>query len=227
MKDAVAIVLAAGSGDRLGADRPKALVALAGTSLLSRSVRSALAARSVARVVAVVPPGAEQAAAADLSTIDAVTVVAGGETRAASTRCGLAGLTAGETLVVVHDAARPLASPELFDRVIAAVRSDATADGAIPVLPVVDTVKRVSSGLVVATEPRDELALAQTPQAFRTERLRVAHDAAERAGVVVTDDARALELIGGRVVAVDGEATNRKITTADDLALAEAVLADA
>jgi 2-C-methyl-D-erythritol 4-phosphate cytidylyltransferase len=119
--------------------------------------------------------------------------------------------TAG--IVIVHDAARPLASADLFAAVVAAVREG--ADAAIPCLPVADTLKRVRDGLVVETVDRTELHAVQTPQAFRREVLRRAHEGCPEA----TDDAALVEAIGGVVVAVPGEARNRKITDPSDLAL--------
>jgi len=124
---------------------------------------------------------------------------------------------------VCHDAARPFASPALYSAVVSAL---ASADGAVPVLAVADTVKRVRGGIVDATEPRDGLALAQTPQAFDAAALRDAHDRAEREGVEVTDDAAALEWAGYRVSAVPGEVRNFKVTTPEDLARAELVASE-
>jgi len=121
--------------------------------------------------------------------------------------------------VIVHDAARPLATPDLFAAVVAAVR--AGADAAIPCLPVVDTLKRVRGGRVLATVDRAELRTVQTPQAFRAEVLRRAHGG----GPEATDDAALVEAIGGSVVAIEGEPRNRKITDATDLALVGSWLA--
>lgn len=217
-------MLAAGSGVRFASGIPKALAPLGDRTLLERAVGNAIASGSVDRVIAVVPPGTEMLARDLLSSLaDVVEVVGGGETRAASTRIGLARV-GDASIVVCHDAARPLASPGLFDLVIGALSDHPDADGAIPVVAVVDTVKRVADHAVVATEPREGLALAQTPQAFRTAALIEAHDRALRAGVDVSDDAGAIELAGGRVVTVPGEVANRKITTPEDLAVAAAVL---
>lgn len=224
MDHAATIVLAAGSGVRFASGIPKAFAALGDRTLLERAVGNAIASGSVGRIVAVVPPGAEMLARDLLSGLGPdVEVIGGGETRAASTRLGLERVRDAAT-VVCHDAARPLASPGLFDRVIAALADDPDADGVIPVVPVVDTVKRVTDHVVVGTEPRESLSLAQTPQAFRTAALVEAHDRALRAGVDVSDDAGAIELVGGRVIAVPGEIANRKITTPEDLAVAAAVL---
>jgi 2-C-methyl-D-erythritol 4-phosphate cytidylyltransferase len=142
-------------------------------------------------------------------------VIAGGPTRAASVRRGLVAVPESADVVVVHDAARPLASRELFRAVVDAVV--AGADGAIPGVAVVDTVKRVRAGCVVETLDRSDLVAVQTPQAFRAEVLRRAHDGDPEA----TDDAGLLEALGSRVVVVPGEYHNLKLTSPDDLAMAE------
>jgi 2-C-methyl-D-erythritol 4-phosphate cytidylyltransferase len=139
-------------------------------------------------------------------------VVAGGETRSDSVRCGLAAVPPEADIVVVHDAARPLAGPELFGAVVAAV--EAGADGAVPGVPVVDTIKRVGPGeVVVETLDRGALVAVQTPQAFRAASLRAAHGG----GADATDDAALVEARGGRVVVVPGDERNRKITVPADL----------
>ncbi len=141
-------------------------------------------------------------------------VVAGGAQRADSVRAGLAVVPADAEIVVVHDAARPLAGAGLFAAVIGAVRSG--ADAAIPGLPVSDTVKRVTDGRVVETLPRGELVAVQTPQAFRATTLREAH----ASGRVATDDAALVEAIGGEVLVVPGDPVNLKITYPHDLRVA-------
>jgi 2-C-methyl-D-erythritol 4-phosphate cytidylyltransferase len=139
--------------------------------------------------------------------------VVGGETRSDSVRAGLAAVPTSADIVCVHDAARPLASAELFARVVAAVR--AGADGAVPAVAVTDTIKVVDGdGVVIATPDRATLVAVQTPQAFRADVLRAAH----AGGGADTDDAAAVERHGGRVVTVPGEPWNRKITDRDDLA---------
>jgi 2-C-methyl-D-erythritol 4-phosphate cytidylyltransferase len=203
-----AIVVAAGEGRRFG--QPKQFAVLGGRPVIEWSLE---ASRSVARgVVAVVPESA-------LGTSDlgrgADRVIAGGPTRAASVRRGLAAIPENAEVVVVHDAARPLASRELFRAVVDAVV--AGADGAIPGVAVVDTVKRVRGGCVVETLDRSELVAVQTPQAFRAELLRRAHEGEPEA----TDDAGLLEALGSRVVVVPGEYHNLKLTSPDDLAMAE------
>ena len=221
MSGAAAIVLAAGAGGRLGAETPKAFVPVAGTTMLTLAVRAAAACPEIELVVAVVPRGWERRAEALLPSPAPVPVVAGGGTRQESVRLGLAAVPQDAETVVCHDAARPLASSALFSAVIAALED---ADAAVPLVPVPDTVKRVEGGVVVRTEPREELALAQTPQAFVAAALREAHARAAADGATATDDAALLERAGFRVRAVPGDPANFKVTTAEDLARAEAML---
>ena len=221
---AVAIVVAAGRGERLGAARPKAFVVLGGETLLVRAARAFEAAPSVGGLVAVVPETEADAARALLAPLAKLrAVVAGGARRQDSVAAGLAALPEGfEGVVLVHDAARPLVEAELIE----AVASQALATGAaLPVLPLVDTVKRVRGGRVVETVDRGELGGAQTPQGFRCALLREAIEAARGAGVELTDESMAVERLGHPVAAVPGSMRNRKLTTPDDLAWAEAVVA--
>jgi 2-C-methyl-D-erythritol 4-phosphate cytidylyltransferase len=220
---AVAIVAAAGSGERLGSSSPKAFTPLGGRPLLARAVEAALACPAVGLVVVAAPPGAEDLAHAIVEPLGAHVVVTGGPTRQASVRAALAAVPSEAAAVLCHDAARALATPALFTAVLEALEG---WDGVVPVLPVTDTVKRVRGERVVGTEPREELALAQTPQAFVAGALRDAHARAEAAGLEATDDAALLEWAGYRVRAVPGEPTNVKITTPPDLARAEALLAE-
>jgi 2-C-methyl-D-erythritol 4-phosphate cytidylyltransferase len=205
-----AIVVAAGGGSRFGA--PKQFARLGAATVLDRAVGIALVACT--GVVVVLPNGSEWAPP------DGVRTTAGGATRSASVRAGLALVPADVDVVVVHDAARPLASPDLFARVVAAVR--AGADAAVPAIPVADTLKRVREHTVVETVPRDDLVTVQTPQAFT----RVALERAHAGDGVGTDDAALVEAAGGTVVVVEGEARNLKLTRADDLALAQALMED-
>ncbi len=203
------IVVAAGSGARFGA--PKQVAALGDARVVDHAVRTARDAAD--GVVLVRPPDADW-------TVPGVVSVHGGATRSASVRAGLTAVPADAEIVVVHDAARPLAGPALFARVVDAVRTG--ADAAVPGVPIADTVKRVDrTGRVIATIPRDELVAVQTPQAFRTAVLRAAH----ASGPEGTDDAAVVEAAGGRVVVVAGQADNFKITEAVDLERAAAVLA--
>jgi 2-C-methyl-D-erythritol 4-phosphate cytidylyltransferase len=204
-----AIVVAAGSGARFGG--AKQFREIGATRLVDRSVEQAT--RSCDGVVVVLPRGV------DWDGPPVAAAVAGGATRAASVRAGLAAVPDGTEIVVVHDAARPLASAALFDAVIAAV--EAGADGAVPGLAIADTIKRVAGDQVLETVPRDELVTVQTPQAFRAGCLRAAH----ADGADGTDDAALVESLGGTVVVVAGEPTNMKVTGPGDVALIEALLA--
>ena len=205
------IVVAAGSGARFGS--AKQFATLAGTRLVDIAVD--LASRHADEVVVVLPPGR----AWDGAPVAAC--VPGGAQRSDSVRAGLGAIATDTDVVVVHDAARPLASPALFDAVVAAVR--AGADGAVPGLPVTDTIKRVEGDRVVDTVDRSALVAVQTPQAFRAEVFRRAH----ASGADATDDAALVESVGGTVVVVPGEATNLKITGARDLVVAAALLEEA
>lgn len=204
-----AIVVAAGSGSRFGG--PKQYEKLAGRRVLDWSIDAA--ARACDGVVLVVPPH-RRADREPTATI----VVSGGETRSASVRAGLAAVPPHADVVAVHDAARPLATVELFTAAIDAVR--AGADGAICAVAVTDTVKRVAEGQVVETVDRRHLVSVQTPQAFHAAALRAAHAGNAEA----TDDAALVEAAGGRVVVVPGAPHNLKVTNPDDLAVAAALL---
>jgi 2-C-methyl-D-erythritol 4-phosphate cytidylyltransferase len=203
-----AIVVGAGGGARFGA--PKQFVRLAGATVLDRAV--GVARESCDGVVVVLPPDA------NWSAPEGVDQATGGATRSESVRAGLAAVPDDVDVIVVHDAARPLASRRLFHMTMQAVADG--ADAAVPALPIVDTVKRVEDDHVVETIPRAGLVVVQTPQAFRARALRDAH----RAGGIDTDDAALIEAHGGRVVIVDGERRNLKLTLADDLELAQALL---
>lgn len=211
-----AVVAAAGSGTRFGA--AKQFADLGGRPVLDRSV--AVAAVGAEGVVAVVsagpdrPPGLRDRLV-DLVRPAAVRVVTGGETRSESVRRGLEAVPAAAEVVLVHDGARPLASAELCRRVVAAVR--AGADAAVPTVPVADSLRRRGAAV-----DRAEFAAVQTPQGFRAAALRAAHAAEAEA----TDDATLVEAAGGRVMLVDGEPGNIKITTPADLRMAEALLGE-
>ncbi|MHB1538489.1 MAG: 2-C-methyl-D-erythritol 4-phosphate cytidylyltransferase [Solirubrobacteraceae bacterium] len=217
---AVALVLAAGSGTRLRASRPKAFVQLEGATLLDWSVAALRAAPSIGEIVVALPEGES----APRGTVG----VRGGAVRSESVRNALS--AAGEAeLVLVHDAARPLLSPELVQRVLAALH-DATIDAAIAACPVTDTIKRQASGasgtlpLVAETVARDGLWAVQTPQAFRWEALEHALSVTAEVLAEATDDASLIERAGGRVALVASAAENLKITTPLDLELAALLL---
>jgi 2-C-methyl-D-erythritol 4-phosphate cytidylyltransferase len=210
----------------MGAGRPKAFLLLAGEPLLLRSARAFESATTVGSIVAVVPADQIEAARGLLASIRKLrAVVAGGERRQDSVLAGLGQVPEGFTgVVLVHDAARPLVEPALVDAVANAA---AGAGAALPVLPVVDTIKRVSEGRVLGTVDRSELGAAQTPQGFRLDVLARAYEQASRERLTVTDEAMAVERLGEPVVAVAGSPLNRKITTPEDLAWAEGILAGA
>jgi 2-C-methyl-D-erythritol 4-phosphate cytidylyltransferase len=219
-----AIVVAGGEGTRLGADRPKAFVRLGGRPLLAHSIDLFEDHPAVDRMVLVVPAEwAEPASllADELAAGKVAAAVPGGETRALSVAAGLDEVAADADAILVHDAARPFASAGLVDRLLAAL---AGHDGAIPALPVTDTVKRVRGDLVAETLDRGELRAVQTPQAFRAAALRQAFSAPADALRGATDCASLVEAAGFAVAAVAGEPENVKITGPDDLARAEARL---
>ena len=205
-----AVVVAAGNGARFGGY--KQFSVLAGREMLDWAL--AVAAAACDGVVLVVP-----AEMVSQCRGRADRVVAGGATRAASVRAGLGAVPSDAGVVVVHDAARPLAGREIWAAVIEAVRQG--ADGAVPCVPVADTIKQRRDDGSLVTVPRSQLLAAQTPQAFLAATLRAAH----AGGGDATDDAGLVEAIGGRVVSVEGHPGNMKVTNPLDLALAEAALA--
>jgi 2-C-methyl-D-erythritol 4-phosphate cytidylyltransferase len=208
----------------MGAARPKAFLPLAGRPLLLRAADAFEASPGVEAIVAVVPAGEQRAAHDLLAPLRKVTaVVAGGGTRQDSVRAGLEALPADfDGIVLVHDAARALVDPSL---IAAVIRAALETGAALPVLPLVDTIKRVRDGLVQETLDRSELAAAQTPQGVRRALLEEALARAERDGAIVTDEAMAVERLGRRVTAVVGSPRNLKITTPHDLRWAEVILA--
>jgi 2-C-methyl-D-erythritol 4-phosphate cytidylyltransferase len=213
---AVGIVAAAGSGSRLGAELPKALVPLAGRPLVGWAVE-ALLTGGVAEVVVAVPTGHRAAFAAALP--ERVLLVDGGSTRTASVRAALAAVPPGATAVLVHDAARPLTPPAVVARVLAALADGAPA--VVPVLPVVDTTVAVGDdGLVRETLPRSELRRVQTPQGFARDLLADAYARLPH-GAELTDDAAVVRAAGVPVTTVPGDERSAKVTVAHDLALAE------
>jgi len=219
---AVGIVAAAGSGLRLGADRPKALVPLQGRALVCWAV-GALRDGGVADVVVAVP-AAERAAFADVLPAD-VRLVVGGDTRTASVRAGLAAAGDHADAVLVHDAARPLTPPDVVARVLSALHAGARA--VVPVLPVVDTTVVVDGdGLITDAVPRGPLRRVQTPQGFDRSTL-VAAYAALAPGAELTDDAAVVRAAGVPVLTVDGDERAAKVTVPHDLALAELQVAGA
>ncbi len=210
---AAAVLVAAGSGQRLGAGQPKAFVRLAGRPLLEWSL-DALRTAGFDDIVVALPPG--------FVAPSGCRGVTGGATRSESVRLALAACPAGDA-VVVHDAARALVPPALFEQTLAAL---ADADAAIAAAPMTDTVKEAdySSRLVAATLDRSRLWLVQTPQAFRRDVLERALDVPAAVLAEATDDASLVERAGGRVRVVESSAENFKVTTPYDFKVAELLL---
>jgi 2-C-methyl-D-erythritol 4-phosphate cytidylyltransferase len=214
-----AIVVGAGAGDRLGGDRPKAFVRFRGRTLLAASLAVFDDHAGIDGIVCVVPAGYEDRATLvvdDLLADKVSAAVAGGATRARSVAEGLVAVPASAAFVLVHDAARPLVTSGVIDRVLAGLATGAEA--VIPGVPMADTVKRVAGGRVVETLPRDELVSVQTPQGFPRAVLAEAL-AAEFEGA--TDCASLVEHIGRTVRVVEGDPGNYKITSPEDLARAD------
>jgi len=220
-----AIVPAAGRGERLGPGVPKALRLVGGVPMLVHAVRALARARLVDVVVVAAPPGDEAEVRALLDTYEVPTevrVTTGGETRQDSVRLALESLEPDVDVVLVHDAARPLAPSQLVDEVAQAVARGAEA--VIPAMPVADTVKRVEGGRVVETLRREGLYSVQTPQGFTRDLLTKAHDAAVIDEFAGTDDASLVERLGSPVTVIDGHPDAAKVTRPTDLAVAEHVL---
>ena len=215
-----AVIAAAGSGDRLGAGGPKALAEVGGRPLLAWSGAAVAKAESIGSIVITAPPGHEDDVC---SLVAGATVVTGGASRSESVALALDEVNS--ELVVVHDAARPLATPALFDAVIAELEGDSACDAMVAAAPVADTLKRALAGRVIETVPRSELWAVQTPQAFRTEALRRALDTDAEALAAATDDASLIEAAGGVVRVFPWDQPNLKVTTQTDVRVAEALLA--
>lgn len=218
-----AILVAAGSGERLAAGTPKALVEVAGRPLVSHAAERLLAAGATHLVVTAPADDLVAVMGAMPDTEVEVEVVAGGATRAASVRAGLAELPAEVEVVAVHDAARAFAPADLVRRTVEALTGDVLA--AAPALPVGDTLKRVEGDTVVGTVDRTPLVAVQTPQVFRVEALRIGHehggDATDDLALVeqAIDDGR----LRGRVVVVPGDVAAMKVTWPHDLVLVAAL----
>jgi 2-C-methyl-D-erythritol 4-phosphate cytidylyltransferase len=217
-----AVLAAAGRGERLGADRPKAFAKLRDRPLLAESLERLEASDWIDALVIVAPPGWEEPSilvAEELACTKVVACAAGGETRADSVLAGVSEVSEDAAVIVVHDAARPVLPDEVLGRVLTALNEG--WDGAVPALPLADTVKRVRDGQIVETLPREELVAAQTPQAFVAPVLRNAV-AGELAGA--TDCASLVEAQGGRVTTVAGDPRLLKVTDAADLELVASFL---
>ncbi len=209
-----AVLAAAGRGERLGDDRPKAFARLGDLPLVAEPLRRLDESEWIEGIVVAAPPGWEEPCivlAEELGAGKVSTVVTGGDSRAASVRAALAEVPDDVAVVLVHDAARPLVSDDVIGRVLAPLSEG--YDGAVPVVPIADTVKRVREGEVVETLEREGLVLSQTPQAFVAAALRRAV-AGEG-----TDCASLVEKQGGRIKAVAGDPRLLKVTSREDLAL--------
>jgi 2-C-methyl-D-erythritol 4-phosphate cytidylyltransferase len=223
-----AVLVAAGRGERLGGDRPKAFVRLGGLPLLAEPLRRLDGCDAVDAVVVVVPEGWEEPAillAEELGTGKVTACVPGGATRTGSVQAGVAEVPAEAKVILVHDAARPLLPPEVIPRLLAALAEG--FDGAVPGVAVSDTVKRASNGVVAETLERRDLVSVQTPQAFAASALRQALERASGGPLDAPDCASLVEADSGRIKVVEGDERLLKVTTAGDLERVAAWLAEA
>jgi 2-C-methyl-D-erythritol 4-phosphate cytidylyltransferase len=217
-----AVLVAAGRGERLGGDRPKAFAALGGRPLLAESLERLERSDWIDAIVVVASEGWEEPSillAEELGAGKVRAAVTGGATRADSVRAGVAEVPDDAAVVLVHDAARPLVPAEVVERVVTALGNG--WDGAVPALPLADTVKRVEGELVVETPDRSNLFAVQTPQAFVAESFQRALVSKPEA---MSDCAGYVEAAGGRVRVVAGDARLLKVTTKADLELVETLL---
>lgn len=221
MAEVCALIPAGGIGVRLGHRTPKQFLALGGGSILGTTVRHFARHPAIGAVVVAAPAAHLERARRAVRDLDrgGITVVAGGSTRQESVWLALQAAPAEAAIVVVHDAVRPFITRGLIDAVVAAARDGGAA---ICALPIAETVKRVRDGRVETTVDRTDLWTVQTPQAFRIDLLREAHEKARRDGVVGTDDAALVERLGHPVAVVRGLEDNVKITTPADLRRARA-----
>ncbi|HEX7774027.1 MAG TPA: 2-C-methyl-D-erythritol 4-phosphate cytidylyltransferase [Pyrinomonadaceae bacterium] len=222
----IAIIAAAGAGTRMASDRPKQFLLLAGTPVIFHTLKVFEQCDSIDEVIVVLP--AEESAgflslAGKFGVRKLARVVPGGATRADSVKRGLMAIrSATAEIVAVHDGVRPFVTVAEIDATIAAAKADGAA---ILVAPVTDTIKQVGDGAIIKTLDRGTLRRALTPQCFRYELLREAYQHADVNDPSLTDESALVEQLGKRVSIVEGSARNIKITTAEDLAIAEAILA--
>jgi 2-C-methyl-D-erythritol 4-phosphate cytidylyltransferase len=217
-----AVLAAAGRGERLGSDRPKAFARLGGRPLLAESLERLEESGWIDAIVIAAPPDWEEPSilvAEEIAATKVNAAVTGGDSRSESVRLALVEVPEEAAVVLVHDAARPLLPEEVIERVLAPLSEG--WDGVVPAVPLTDTVKRVDGERVVETLPRDDLVAVQTPQAFLADTLRraVSGDVSS-----ATDCASLVEAQGGRVKVVEGDPRLLKVTDADDLALVESWL---
>ncbi|HJU28800.1 MAG TPA: 2-C-methyl-D-erythritol 4-phosphate cytidylyltransferase [Candidatus Binataceae bacterium] len=218
-----AIIVADGSGLRLGLETPKAFAEIGGMTLVARALRTLASVEAVGEAVVTAPQGMESAmrSQAAISGLQVpIKIVPGGAERQDSVRIALELVSAEAEIVVVHDAARPFASRAMF---AACIDAAARSGGAIVAVPLADTLKRVEDGVISATIARTGLWQAQTPQAFRRGLLVEAHERAMSERIQATDDADLVERLGATVEVVQGSQLNLKITTPDDLRIAIAL----
>ena len=230
-----AIIVAAGKGERMGTVLPKPFLPLCGVPLLMHTLRSLDQSVLLKMIVLVIAPEREQLCRSMLNRLSQfnqfdgqgplrcpVRLVHGGAERQDSVRCGLAALDPECDIVAIHDAARPFITVPIFEE---SIRVAAQAGAALVAVPVADTLKRVDAEqTVVETVSRQGLWLAQTPQTFRVDIIRAAHQRAQDEGITVTDDASLIEKMGGNVQIVPGDRRNFKLTSPEDLRMAEALL---
>ncbi len=219
-----AVLAAAGRGERLGSDRPKAFARLGGRPLLAESLERLDNSDWIDAIVIAAPPDWEEPSilvAEEIAATKVSSAVTGGESRSESVRLALEEVPEEAAVVLVHDAARPLLPEEVIERVLAPLSEG--WDGVVPVVPLADTVKRVDGDRVVETVSREDLVAVQTPQAFLADTLRraVSGDVS-----TATDCASLVESQGGRIKVVEGDPRLLKVTDADDLALVESWLGD-
>ena len=217
-----AVLAAAGRGERLGSDRPKAFARLGGRPLLAESLERLEESGWIDAIVIAAPPDWEEPSilvAEEIAATKVSSAVTGGESRSESVRLALEEVPKEAAVVLVHDAARPLLPEEVIERVLAPLSEG--WDGVVPAVPLADTVKRVDGDRVVETLPRDDLVAVQTPQAFLADTLRraVSGDVSS-----ATDCASLVESQGGRIKVVEGDPRLLKVTHAGDLALVESWL---
>jgi 2-C-methyl-D-erythritol 4-phosphate cytidylyltransferase len=222
----VAIVVAAGKGTRIGGNRPKQFLELGGIPIIIHTLRRFEQCDAINEVIVVLPADATAGfvSLAEKFGLRRVSqAVAGGATRAQSVLRGLNAISNVE-IVAIHDGVRPFVTPEEIDRVVEAARESGAA---VLVAPVSDTIKEIADGSVARTLPRENLRRALTPQCFRFDVLKRAYDRLgelEAEGIEVTDDSLLVERLGLKIAAVEGSATNIKITQEEDLAIAEVLL---
>jgi len=217
-----ALIVAAGRGQRFGGAGPKQYASLKGEAVLTRTLRAFCAHPGIQTIAVAIHADDQALFEAAARGLPRVFSIIGGATRQDSVRLGLEALAAhNPALVLIHDGARPMVAPALIDRVLGALGD---AEGVLPTVPVIDTLKRVDGATVVATVPRENLVRAQTPQGFRFQSILAAHRAL--AGEALTDDASVMERAGHAVATVPGDETNIKVTTMDDLARLSSLLTE-